>query len=140
MRWIIPVILLGLSACSLGLPGRQTLAPDAVAPDMRSVVRTQAFAGRIALVRIAPGTEDFAVPLKDAVAQALAIKPDAAFEVRAVVPDTGRPDADAKALGRLLPLAQAVAQAVAGDGVQPDHVTLTAVTGGKDAGVHVFVK
>src|ERR1700757_894708 len=99
MRWIIIVSLAALSACSLGLPGRQTLAPDPVAPDVSSVAATRAFAGRIALVRIAPGTEDFAAPLKDA-----------------------------------------VAQGIAGDGVQPGHVTLTAGTGGKSAAVLVYVK
>ncbi|WP_297492402.1 hypothetical protein [Acidocella sp.] len=140
MRWIIPVSLFALSACSIGLPGRQTLAPMPQAPDVQSIAATQAFAGRLPLVTIAPGTADFAAPLKGAVAQALAIKPAAAFEVRAVVPQGGQPDADAKALGALLPLAGAVARAVAADDVQPGHVTLTAGTGGGDAAVLVYVK
>jgi threonine dehydratase len=111
-----------------------------VPADVRSIAATQAFAGRIALVSIAPGTQDFAAPLKDAVAQALAIKPGAVFEVRAVTPASGRPDADAAVLAGLAPLAAEVAQAIAGDGLQPGNVVLTAGTGGTGAGILVYVK
>jgi hypothetical protein len=138
MRWIIPLSILGLAACSL--PGRQTFAPDPVAPGVQSIDATKAFAGRIPLVSIQPGTADFAVPLKDAVSQALAIKPDAAFEVRAVTPAAGAPDVEAASLSELAPLAGAVAQSIAGDGVQPGHVALTAGTGGAGAEILVFVK
>lgn len=138
MRWIIPVSLFVLTACSL--PGRQTFAPVPRPADVQSIAATQAFAGRIPLVSIQPGTRDFAGPLKDAVGQALAIKPDAAFEVRAVTRASYGPDKDAALLAGLAPLAQDVAQAIAGDGVQPGHVALTAGSGGAGTEILVYVK
>jgi hypothetical protein len=138
MRWIIPLLLLALAACSL--PGRQTLAPDPVPAGTQSIAATKAFAGRIPLVSIQPGTVDFAGPLKNAVDQALAIKPDAAFEVRAVTRASFKPDADAAHLNGLTPLAQQVAQAIAGDGVQPGHVALTAGSDGASTEILVYVK
>jgi hypothetical protein len=138
MRWIIPLLLLPLAACSL--PGRQTLAPDPVPAGAQSIEATKAFAGRIPLVSIQPGTTDFAGPLKGAVAQALAIKPDAAFEVRAVTRASFKPGADAAHLTGLAPLARDVAQAIAGDGVQPGNVALTAGSGGASTEILVYVK
>lgn len=101
---------------------------------------TKAFDGRIALVSIQPGTQDFAAPLKTAVAEALAIKPGAAFEVRAVTDARGTPGEQAGRLNALAPLAAEVAQAIAGDGVQPGHVALTAGTSGTGTEILVFVK
>ena len=138
MRWIIPVFMLALTSCSL--PGRQTLAPDPRPADAQSIAATQAFAGRIPLVSIQPGTTDFAGPLKDAVAQALAIKPGAAFEVRAVTRASFKPDQDAAFLTGLAPLAQDVAAAIAGDGVQPGNVALTAGSDGASTEILVYVK
>lgn len=140
MRWIIPVFMLPLAACSLPLPGRQTLAPDPVPAGAQSVAATKAFAGRIPLVSIQPGTQDFAGPLKDAVNQALAIKPDAAFEVRAVTRASFKPDADAAHLAGLAPLARDVASSIGGDGVQPGHVALTAGSDGASTEILVYVK
>ena len=140
MRWIIPVFMLPLAACSLSLPGRQTLAPQPVPADARSIAASQAFAGRIPLVSIQPGTADFAGPLRDAVGQALAIKPDAAFEVRAVTLASRKPDKDAAVLAGLAPLAQEVAQAIAGDGVRAGNVALTAGSGGAGTEILVYVK
>lgn len=138
MRWLIPFSMLALAACSL--PGRQTLAPNPVPADVQSMTAVRAFAGRIPLVTIQPGTEDFAGPLKDAVAQALAIKADAVFEVRAVTAPTGKLGAQAQKLAALAPLAGEVEQAVAGDGTQPGHVALTAGNDGAGTEILVFVK
>lgn len=138
MRWIIPLTMLALTACSL--PGRQTFAADPVPPNAQTIAAAKAFAGRIPLVSIAPGTADFAGPLKDAVGQALAIKPDAMFEVRAVTPTTHGPDAAARTLAQLAPFASDVAQAIAADGVQPGNVTLTAGSGGTGTEILVYVK
>lgn len=140
MRRIIPILLLPLAACSLPLPGRQTLAPDPKPADVRSIEAAKAFAGRIPLVSIQPGTADFAGPVKNAVDQALAIKPDAAFEVRAVTRASLKPDADAAHLAGLAPLAHDVAASIAGDGVQPGNVALTAGSGGTSTEVLVYVK
>lgn len=136
MRWFIPLVLMPLAACSL--PGRQVFAPAPVTADAQSIGATQAFAGRVPLVSIQPGTQDFAAPLKNAVAQALAIKPGAAFEVRAQA--LGAPDAGAAALAGLAPLAGAVAQSIIADGVPAGRVALTAQTGGADTAVFVYVK
>jgi hypothetical protein len=138
MRWIIPVFMLVLVSCSL--PGRQTLAPDPKPADVQSITATQGFAGRIPLVSIQPGTTDFAGPLRDAVGQALAIKPNAMFEVRAVTRASFKPGADAAHLTGLVPLAQDVAQAIAGDGVQPGNVALTAGSDGASTEILVYVK
>jgi hypothetical protein len=138
MRWLIPFSLLALAACSL--PGRQTFARDPVPADVQSITATKAFEGRIPLVTVQPGTADFAAPLRDAVARALAIKPSAAFEVRAVTPVRGTPGAQAQILAGLAPLAGEIAQAIAGDGVQPGHVTLTAGNGGTGTEILVLVK
>ena len=138
MRWFIPLSVLALSACSL--PGRQTFAPNPVPPDVQSIDATKAFDGRIALVSIQPGTQDFAAPLKKAVAEALTIKPGAVFEVRAVTDAKGTPGEQAGRLNTLAPLAGEVAQAIAGDGVQPGHVALTAGTDGTGTEILVFVK
>ena len=138
MRSLTLFSMLALTACSL--PGRQTFAADPVPASVQSIAATKAFAGRIPLVSIAPGTADYAAPLKSAVGQALAIKPGAAFEVRAVTPAAQGPDAAAVALAQLAPQASEVAQAIAGDGVQPDHVTLTAGSGGTATEILVYVK
>jgi hypothetical protein len=138
MRWLISLSVLALAACSL--PGRQTFATDPVPADVQSIAATKAFAGRIPLVTVQPGTEDFAAPLKVAVGEALAIKPSAAFEVRAVTPVHGTPGAQAQILAGLAPLAGEIAQAIAGDGVQPGHVVLTAGNGGTSTEILVLVK
>ena len=138
MRWFIPLVLAPLAACSL--PGQQTLAPDPVPADARSIAATQAFAGRVPLVIIQPGTVDFAGPLKAAVVQALAIKPSAAFEVRAQAPAGFAPDKAAAVLTSLAPLADSVAHSISVDGVPAAQIALTAQTGGAGPGVFVYVK
>jgi hypothetical protein len=135
----IPVLLLGaLTACQP--PGRNIFAPAAVAPDTASVSATQAFSGRIALITILPGTTDFAGPVASGVRQALAIKPDAKFEVSAESPASATPDASAADLAALSATAAAVAKAIVADGVAPANVTLTAKSSGLDANVLVYVK
>ena len=138
MRALALLAVFALAACSL--PGRETLAPKPVAPDTVSIAATEAFAGRIPLVTIQPGTQDFAAPLKSAVDQALAIKPRAAFEVTAQVPQGAAPDADAVALQSLSPLAGAVARSIAADGVAAERVALAARTGGQAPVILVYVK
>jgi hypothetical protein len=137
MRYILilPIIL---AACAI--PSRNTFAPNAVGADTASIAATQAFAGRIPLVTILPGTTDFAGPLAGAVKQALAIKPSAAFEVEAQSPVAATPDAGAAALGQLSGTAAAVAKAIMADGVPADRVALTAKTIGLDANILVYVK
>jgi hypothetical protein len=133
---ILPLAL--LAACQV--PGRNTFAPPAVAPDTASVSATQAFNDRIALITILPGTTDFAGPVSSAVHQALAIKPNALFEVRAVSPASATPDASAAELAALSGTAAAVAKAIIADGVAPANVSLTAKSAGLDSNVLVYVK
>jgi len=138
MRILILVALVSLSACSL--PGRDTLASPPIAADTTSVDATQAFAGRIPLITILPGTTDFRAPVAAAVHQALAIKPGARFDVEAQTPVAGSPAADAGALQALSGTAASVHDAIVADGVAADHVSLTARTAGLDADILVYVK
>lgn len=133
----LPLLLL-LAGCQL--PGRNTLAPAAAGADTSSVSATEAFKGRIPLITILPGTSDFAGPVASAVHQALAIKPDARFNVQAESPASATPDASAEQLTALSGTAAAVAKAIIADGVAPSHVTLTAKSAGLDSQVLVYVK
>jgi hypothetical protein len=138
MRWISCLLFVGLTACAL--PGRQTFAAKPAGADTASVDATRAFSGRIPLVTILPGTEDFAEPVQNAVKQALAIKPTAQFEVEAQTPVAPSPDQSAVALSGLATTATAVAKSIVADGVPADRVNLTARTAGLDAGILVYVK
>jgi hypothetical protein len=138
MRLIFLAFPLALAACSL--PGRLTLAPKPVGADTATISATQAFAGRIPLVTILPGTTDFAAPLANAVQQALLIKPTAMFDVEAQSPTAATPDASAADLEALSGTASAVAKSIVADGVAADHVSLTAKTAGLDANILVYVK
>lgn len=133
-------LLSALTLVSCAPPGRETFASAPIGADTQSVKAADAFAERIALVSILPHTQDFQAPLKRAVAEALAIKPDAAFEVRAEAPGTGSPDTDAKALAALVPEAKAVAAAIIQDGVPASRVTLGAKTTGLVPLILVYVK
>jgi hypothetical protein len=137
MRYLALGSVLVLAACAL--PGRQTFAPAPVAPSAASLADEGAFAGRIALVTIAPGTPDYAAPLKDAVAQALAIKPSAQFRVVAQCRQAA-PDAATACLTTLAPQAQDIAAAIAADGVDAAGVSTQARSGGVDTQLLVYVK
>jgi hypothetical protein len=138
MRILNFAALLCLAACTL--PGRQTIASPPVAADTASIDATHAFAGRIPLVTILPGTTDFRAPVAAAVHQALAIKPGARFEVQAQTPVSGNPAASGDALQGLSGTATAVHDAIVADGVAADRVSLTARTAGLDAEILVYVK
>jgi len=127
-----------LAACSL--PSRDNFAPHPVGADTASISATQAFAGRIPLVTILPGTTDFAAPLADAVHQALAIKPTAEFDVEAQSPASATPDASASTLTALSGTATAVSKSIVADGVPASRVTLSAKTAGLDSDILVYVK
>jgi hypothetical protein len=134
-----PILLLcALATCAP--PGRNTFAPAPVGADTASVSATKAFSDRIALITILPGTTDFSAPVASAVRQALAIKPDAKFEVSAVSPASATPDASATELTALSGTAAAVAKAIVADGVPASNVTLTAKSAGLDSNVLVYVK
>jgi hypothetical protein len=132
MRILNFAALLCLAACTL--PGRQTIASPPVAADTASIDATHAFAGRIPLVTILPGTTDFRAPVAAAVHQALAIKPGAQ------TPVSGNPAASGDALQGLSGTATAVHDAIIADGVAADRVSLTARTAGLDAEILVYVK
>ena len=139
MRRILCLVsALTLAACAP--PGSQLFNPNPAGADTQSIKAADAFADRIALVSILPGTRDFQSPLKQAVAQALAIKPNAVFEVRAEAPGTGNPDTDAKSLAALTPEAKDVATAIIQDGVPASRVSLGAKTAGLNPVILVYVK
>lgn len=130
--------IIALASCAP--PGRETFAPTPVGPQAHDIKAVDAFAGRIALVSILPGTQDFQAPLKRAVDEALAIKPNAVFEVRAETPATSHPDQEAQTLTDLAPAAEAVARAIIADGVQANRVTLGANSAGLTQAILVYVK
>ncbi|MGE4482288.1 hypothetical protein [Acidocella sp.] len=133
-------LLPALALASCAPLGRQTFAPNPVGADTQSIAAADAFKNRIPLVSILPDTRDFQAPLKSAVKQALAIKPDASFEVMAEAPATGNPDADAKTLAGLAPQAKAIAKSIIADGVPATRVSSGAKTAGLDAVILVYVK
>ena len=134
------VFLLPLALAACALPSRQSFAPNPVGADTQTIAAAQAFAGRIPLVTILPGTTDFAAPVASAVRQARAIKPAARFEVQAQSPTAPTPDASAATLASLSGTASAVAQSIVADGVPQSRVALTAATAGLNAVINVYVK
>lgn len=140
MRRALALLVFALPLASCAPPGQQTIAANPVGADTQTISAADAFKNRIPLVSILPGTQDFQAPLKSAVAQALSIKPDAAFEVQAQAPATGSPDADAKTLSALAPEAKTIAQAIIADGVPASRVSLGAKTAGLDSVLLVYVK
>ncbi len=138
MRFMLLLAPLALAACTL--PGRQTFAPAPIGADTATISASQAFAGRIPLVTILPGTQDFAAPVAAAVRQALAIKPTAVFDVEAQAPQAASPDGSAANLQALSGTATEVANAIIADGVPAERVSLTAKTAGLDANILIYVK
>ncbi|MBU6449488.1 MAG: hypothetical protein KGQ26_07680 [Rhodospirillales bacterium] len=133
-------LLPAIALASCAPPGRQSFSPTPAGPDTQTVSAADAFQNRIPLVSILPDTQDFQGPLKDAVAQALAIKPDAAFEVMAETPATGNPDTDSKTLATLAPQGTAIAKTIIADGVPASRVSTGAKTAGLDQVLLVYVK
>ena len=133
-------LLPALALASCAPPGQQSISPTPAGPDTQTISAADAFQNRIPLVSILPDTQDFQGPLKAAVAQALAIKPDASFQVMAETPATGAPDNDAKTLATLAPQATAIANAIIADGVPAARVSAGAKTAGLDQVLLVYVK
>lgn len=142
MRYILwaPVAVAAFSLVGCTVPGRNLFAPPPVGADTASISASQAFAGRLPLITILPGTTDFAAPVAKAVREALAIKPDARFEVQAISPVAGTPDASAVSLASLTGTAADVAKAIIRDGVATGNMSLTAKTSGLSADILVYVK
>jgi hypothetical protein len=134
------LVLLPLALASCAVPGRNMFAPAPVGADTASIAATKAFAGRVPLITILPGTTDFAAPVAKAVHEALAIKRGAQFEVQATSPVAGTPDASVVSLSQLTGTAADVAKSIIGDGVAAQNVTLTAKTAGVSADILVYVK
>lgn len=137
-RTLCLLSILALASCAP--PGRDTLAPTPVGATPFDIKTADAFAGRIALVSILPGTEDFQTALKQAIGQALAIKPNAVFEVQAEAPDTNNADQNIQALNDLAPEAEIIARTIIADGVPANRVTLGAKSAGLTPAILVYVK
>ena len=133
-------LLSALALASCAPLGRQSFSPNPAGPDTQTISAADAFSGRLPLVSILPDTQDFQAPLKHAVQQALAIKPDAQFQVMAEAPATGNPDTDAQTLATLAPQAKAIAKSIVADGVSASRVSVGAKTAGLDQVVLVYVK
>lgn len=120
--------------------GRADFAAPTVAPSAAEIADTHAFAGRVPFVTIQPGTTNFDGPVAAAVRQALAIKPDASFEVAAEAPAGAPPDKTAAAFSSLAPLAADVQATIIHAGVSPERVMLAAQTSEGSPEVVIYVK
>jgi len=127
-----------LAACAP--VGRQDFAASPQAPGAADIAAPDAFNGRIALLTIAPQAGDVSGPVKAGVAQALAIKPLASFEVRAVCPASLKPDDATTCLAGLGAEAGSVADDIEAAGVPQSRLLLTARAEGDTQQILVFVK
>jgi hypothetical protein len=128
MRVFGPVVLMLLVAgCTL--PGQGTFGPKPQKPTPGTVALVEAQADRVPLVTIAAsaGPADYEQVLADAVHAAQDRKPDVVFDVLSAVPQLGTPTHQITVAKHLTPNATEVANAILGDGVQTDRVTLGAV-------------
>ncbi len=134
--------LLAATLCGCTLIDQRTFDPKAGLPPV-----IPAPAGPPAIVPLL--TIDFSKPnpdyteaVRQAVAAAVARKPDVAFEVATVVPNTGTPAQQVSAAETLTPDARAIARDIAEDGVPDERIELTAraLPGVTARQVQVFVR
>ncbi len=110
-------------------PGNGILGPKPQTPSLATVQGVEAQAGRVPLVTIAAsaGPQDYVSALAGAVQSAEARKPDVIFDVFSAVPQRGTPLAQMTTAKGLTPAAAAVANALMGDGVPAERITLGAI-------------
>jgi hypothetical protein len=116
-----------LAGCSV--PGQGLLGPKKQVPSPATVQGVEAQAGRVPLVTIAAsaGSGEYMSALAGAVQAAEARKPEVIFDVFSAVPQRGTPLQQITAAKGVTPSATDVANAILGDGVPADRVTLGAV-------------
>lgn len=128
-RLALAAICPGVLLAGCTLPGGGILGPKPQTPTVATVQGVEAHAGRVPLVTIAAsaGPQDYVSALAGAVQAAEARKPDVMFDVFSAVPQRGTPLTQMTAAKGLTPTAAEVANAIMGDGVPPERITLGAV-------------
>ena len=128
-RLALTAICPGLLLVGCTVPGSGVLGPKPQTPTAATVQGVEAQAGRVPLVTIAAsaGPQDYVSALAGAVQAAEARKPDVMFDVFSAVPRRGTPLTQMTSAKGLTPTAAEVANAIMGDGVPPERITLGAV-------------
>lgn len=128
-RIFITLVLAPIALAGCALPGRKIVSPYANAPSLVDVAALSKFDGRLPLVTIPEGTQDWAPSVRYAVTEALKINPKAQFRVYLTGPAAAIPNETEREMSKLAPEAAQVADAIAADGVAPANVSLGASTG-----------
>jgi hypothetical protein len=120
----LPLLVAGCT-----IPGQGLVIPTPQRPSQANARAIAAQADRVPLVTIAAPArpEDYQSALAEAVRQAQSLKPDVMFDVLSAVPKKGTPTKQTLAAKALTADATEVAQAIMGDGVPAERITLGAV-------------
>ena len=144
VRFRLLVLLASVPMAGCKLVDQRTFVAHADAPPVVRIPPGKAVAATPPLlaIRFPAGPDQWAGPLKVAVALATSRKPDVLFTVESVVPARGAPAEQAARLSRATSDAEAVADAIVGNGVDPLQVQLTAATGAGVSGeeIRVYVR
>ncbi len=144
VRFRLLVLLASVPMAGCKLVDQRTFVAHADAPPVVHVPAGKPVAATPPLlaIRFPAASDQWAGPLKVAVALATSRKPDVLFTVESVVPARGAPSEQAARLSRATSDAEAVADAIVGYGVDPLQVQLTAATGAgvPDEEIRVYVR
>jgi hypothetical protein len=126
-RLLLAALPLLVAGCTI--PGQGLVGPTPQRPSQATAQDIAAQADRVPLVTIGAtaGPDEYQSALAQAVRQAQALKPDVMFDVLSAVPRKGTPTKQTLAAKALTPDATEVAQAIMGDGVPVERITLGAV-------------
>ncbi len=134
--------LLGLLSAGCTLIDQRTFNPQAGMPAKAPVAPGPAPIPPLVAIDFGKPSPDYAASLNQAVAAALARKPDVQFDVITIVPATGTAAQQTEAAVGLIPDAREVARAINRDGVDDDriHLLARADAGATTRQVQVFVR
>lgn len=134
---LLPLLLMLEAGCTL--VDQRTFNPQAGAKPVIAATGP-APAPPLVTVDYARPNPEYAAALHQAVAEAVARKPDVEFDVVTVVPNTGTPAQQVAAATGLTPNARDVARAINNDGVDDDRIHLLAQAQGVTSRqIQVFV-
>ncbi len=118
---LLPLLLAGCFPPDFKLIDQQTFE-RAPKPGATDIARAALPALPLAVIRFDQPDQDYTQALADAVDAATSRRPDVAFDVLTPVPTAAAPDVQARYTSQGAAVAQDVANALAADGVAPDHV------------------
>ncbi len=121
---LLPVLLTLAAGCTL--VDQRTFNPQAGAKPRPPAPTGPGLAPPLVTVDYARPDPDYAAALHQAVALAVARKPNVEFDVVTVVPNTGTPTQQVAAATGLTANAREIARAINGDGVDDDRIHLQA--------------